>query len=109
MSKKNAENQEVVKTPKLTITIEKTSERVNFNLDGDVSIYSVKKLKDVFFQNIEGLQNVECTLSNVNKMDTAGFQLLLLIKRELKEKNIAFQCEPSESIIETFTFYNEEL
>jgi anti-anti-sigma factor len=48
----------------------------------DMNIYNATKQKGLLLKALEGCQELHIDLSRVGEMDTAGFQLLLLIKRE---------------------------
>ena len=56
--------------------------RVSLGLDGEFSIYIVKELRNVLVKEIAQSPDLELNLAAVNEMDTAGFQLLVYLKRE---------------------------
>ncbi len=56
--------------------------RVSLGLDGEFSIYIVKELRNVLMKEIAGSPDLELNLASVNEMDTAGFQLLVYLKKE---------------------------
>jgi anti-sigma B factor antagonist len=51
-------------------------------LDGDLTIYEAPAGKDRLLNALAGCQVLELDLSQVGEIDTAGFQLLVLAKRE---------------------------
>lgn len=51
-------------------------------IQGDMTIYQAAELKPALLAGLEGAQDIELNLSEVSDMDTAGFQLLLMLKRE---------------------------
>lgn len=54
------------------------------SLSGEMTIYSAAELKPQLLQALHDSQNLEINLAGVEEVDTAGFQLLLLLKREAK-------------------------
>jgi anti-anti-sigma factor len=48
----------------------------------DMTIYNAARQKDMLLKALDGCQELDIDLSQVGEMDTAGFQLLLLAKRE---------------------------
>ncbi len=51
-------------------------------LSGELCIYSAAQLKEELLGYLHSSQELEINLANVEEIDTAGFQLLLLLKRE---------------------------
>ncbi|MDP2824721.1 MAG: STAS domain-containing protein [Sulfuritalea sp.] len=51
-------------------------------IDGDLSIYHAVEIKQRLIDGIRAGRVLELDLSHVGEMDTAGFQLLALTKRE---------------------------
>jgi len=47
-----------------------------------MTIYAAAEMKDKLLQKLAGCQTMELDLSQVVEFDTAGFQLLALLKRE---------------------------
>ena len=47
-----------------------------FEYSGDLSIYSVKEIKEALFEYVKDAGNIEVDLSGVKRFDTAGFQLI---------------------------------
>ena len=61
--------------------------KILFAVEGDISINSVKALKDQLSKHFESNKNMEFDLSAVDKLDTAGFQFLLMVRKELESKD----------------------
>ncbi len=62
--------------------------RKNQSLDnGDMTVYTVAEMKEVFLENLKSCKSMELDLSNVSKIDTAGYQLLLLADLEAGQRN----------------------
>ncbi len=51
-------------------------------IEGDMTIYTACEMKDTLLQKLARCQAMELDLSQVKEFDTAGFQLLVLLKRE---------------------------
>lgn len=49
--------------------------------EGSMTIYEAAQLKPLLLEALQKHQHIEVDLSEVNEMDTAGMQLLLLLKR----------------------------
>ena len=62
-----------------------TDGATRLTLDGDLSIYHAVEIKQRLIDGIRAGTTLELDLSRVGEMDTAGFQLLALAKRESKK------------------------
>lgn len=83
--------------------------KVSFTIEGDISIYSVKDLKDELSKHFENNKNMEIDLSAVDKLDTAGFQLLLMARKELESKDKKLSIiNPSSETERIFKLYGED-
>lgn len=51
-------------------------------LEGNLTIYEAQSIKERLLNALAGCQMLELDLSQVGEIDTAGFQLLILAKRE---------------------------
>ena len=56
-------------------------------LDGAMTIYNAGEIKEQLLAGLNAAPILELDLSHVNEMDTAGFQLLVMIKRESQRIN----------------------
>ncbi|MDH5719361.1 MAG: STAS domain-containing protein [Spirochaetia bacterium] len=54
---------------------------------GDMTIYHSIELKEKIFENIKNNNNIVIDLSGVLDMDTAGFQLLVLARKEAERED----------------------
>ena len=67
----------------MTIKIEETGNGVcRASVTGEMTIYHAAEMKEVLLPCVARCREMEINLSGVIEMDTAGFQLLLLAKRE---------------------------
>ena len=72
----------------------------------DMTIYNAMAQKEAFLRALQNCQELDVDLSQVGEMDTAGFQILLLIKREAnkaqKTLQISAQSKAVGDLIELF-------
>lgn len=61
-------------------------------ITGELNIYSVAAVQQELLQALESLQQLDVRMAGVEDLDTAGVQLLLLLKREAlrKGKQLSF-------------------
>ena len=66
----------------MTISIEASNGVCHARVTGEMTIYQAMEMKGELLPCLDHSGEVEIDLSGVSEMDTAGFQLLLLVKRE---------------------------
>lgn len=66
----------------MTINIETSNGVCRARMAGEMTIYHAAEIKGELLPCLDCGTEVEIDLSDVSEMDTAGFQLLLLLKRE---------------------------
>ena len=73
---------------------------------GAMTIYDAAAAKDTLLDALKGATQIEVDLSGVDEMDTAGAQLLVLLKREAAStgKGVAL-CGHSPAVLEVFDCY----
>ena len=70
-------------------------------MEGPLTIYTATEQKDLLLSLFLLAHEVELDLSNVDELDSAGLQLLILIKREsLMEGTQLLLSNPSPTVIE---------
>ncbi|WP_026078177.1 MULTISPECIES: STAS domain-containing protein [unclassified Pseudomonas] len=70
-------------------------------MEGPLTIYTATEQKDVLLSLFPLAHEVELDLSNVDELDSAGLQLLILIKREsFREGAQLLLSNPSPTVIE---------
>jgi len=70
-------------------------------MEGPLTIYTATEQKEVLLSLFPLAHEVELDLSNVDELDSAGLQLLILIKREsFKEGTQLVLSHPSTTVIE---------
>ncbi|MCX8017380.1 MAG: STAS domain-containing protein [Rhodocyclaceae bacterium] len=76
-------------------------------LDGPMTIYNAGEIKAQLLNALKSASIVELDLSHVSEMDTAGFQLLVMAKRESQREGktlrIVAHSQPVRDVID---FYN---
>jgi anti-anti-sigma factor len=73
----------------------------------DMIIYNAPAQKATLLKALDGCQELDIDLSQVGEMDTAGFQILLLTKREALKANKAVRLTGhSKAVTELIDLYN---
>jgi anti-anti-sigma factor len=76
-------------------------------LDGPMTIYNANEIKAQLMSGLQAAPIVELDLSHVNEMDTAGFQLLVMAKRESQRQGHTLRIiAHSPAVREVIDFYN---
>ncbi|NEV64875.1 STAS domain-containing protein [Thiorhodococcus minor] len=66
----------------MTIHLEEDGETCRLAIEGEMSIYEAADHKNGLFERLEGCREMVLDLSGVGELDSAGLQLLLMLKRE---------------------------
>ncbi len=84
------------------------NEKTKVVIDEALAIYSVTDLMKLFNKKITLDADIEIDLKKVKKIDTAGFQFLLFMKKKYETlgRRIAF-TNAGEEVTSIFNFYNE--
>jgi len=78
-------------------------------LEGDLTIYNAAQLKGTFLSIVNASDNVEIDLSEISEIDTAGFQLMVMAKRECERLGKSIQyVNPSDAVREMLATYHAE-
>lgn len=76
-------------------------------LEADLTIYNAIDAKHQLLDAVHSLKTLELDLSQVGEMDTAGFQLLVLAKRESQKLGRTLRIVAhSPAVLEVLEFYN---
>jgi anti-anti-sigma factor len=82
-------------------------------IEGEMTIFNAAEIKKQLFDNFAGCSEFELDLSRVSEMDTSGFQLLYLAKKESARLNkpvrIVEQSTATSAVLELFNIKPEEL
>ena len=83
--------------------------KTSLTINGDFTVYTVSELKDGLIETLNESVSLEIDMSNISKIDTAGYQLLLLLSREAGELNKDFSIvSPSSDAERLFRLYKYE-
>ncbi len=85
----------------MDIKIKKTKGLYRMRLNGEMTIIQAIDLKNNFLDNLEKCKEIEIDLSGVTEIDTAGFQILCLIKKEAEMADKAFKISSCSSKVST--------
>ena len=79
-------------------------------LAGELTIYTVDEFKKKLLTSQQDCQQMEINLSQVEELDTAGVQLLVLLKREARQagKTLTLVCH-SAAILEVMELLKLEV
>ena len=76
-------------------------------LEGDFTIYTAAESKVQLLEALADANDVEINLAQVSELDSAGAQLLMLIKREALQKKIQLRLSAhSTAVLDIFELYN---
>jgi anti-anti-sigma factor len=76
-------------------------------LDGAMTIYNATEIKNQLLSGLNAAPILELDLSHVSEMDTAGFQLLVMAKRESQRINHSLRIVGhSPAVQEVIEFFN---
>ena len=76
-------------------------------VDGDLTIYHAGEIRQRLIEDVRAAAVLELDLSHVKEMDTAGFQLLALAKRESQKLGHSLHLiGHSPAVLEVIEFFN---
>jgi anti-anti-sigma factor len=76
-------------------------------LNENMTIYNAVAQKQMLLEALAGCQELDLDLSQVSEIDTAGFQILLLTKREALKANKSVRLTAhSKAVTELLDLYN---
>jgi anti-sigma B factor antagonist len=92
----------------MTITVDTTGgDHCTVTATGDMTIYEAAADKPLLLDALNNARELRIDLSALNKMDTAGLQLLILLKREaLKTKKVMRIVAHSPASLDILDGYN---
>lgn len=71
----------------MNFKVEKNGECYRIGMKGEMTIYAATEIKENLFSVMAGCAELEINLGQVSEIDSAGLQLLALIKREAADRN----------------------
>lgn len=79
----------------------------NIAIKEDMTIYNAAAQKRMLLEALSGCEELDLDLSRVSEMDTAGFQVLLLTKREAMQASKTMRLTAhSKAVTELLDLYN---
>ncbi len=70
----------------MPIQVRKRDQVCTLAVEGEMTIYTAAENKAALFDQLDECKELELDLSVVNEMDSAGLQILLMLKREAAVK-----------------------
>ena len=91
----------------MMIHVETEEGRRRLRIGGELNVYSAPELKRQLLDHLDAAPELEINLSQVGEMDTAGFQVLYLAKREaMKNGKTLRMTSHSPAVLEVMDLYN---
>lgn len=91
----------------MMIHVETEEGRRRLRIGGELNVYSAPDLKRQLLDHLDAAPELEINLSQVDEMDTAGFQVLYLAKREaMKNGKMLRLTSHSPAVLEVMDLYN---
>ena len=75
----------------MTISVEKKDGLCKMKVETDMTIFNAAELKNDLLYDLGDCSALEIDLSKVSEIDTSGFQLLFMMKREAVLRNRDFK------------------
>ena len=66
----------------MTVQIEKKGQVCTLSIDGELTIYTAAEYKTQLLDHLVECEDLELNLSQVGEIDSAGLQILLVLKRD---------------------------
>ncbi len=89
---------------------EKGKDGVSIFLDGEMTLYNTEIIRQTLMEKFNNYSKLEIDASQVNKIDTAGFQLMLAARREAGRRDKEFSViNTSNEVNKILNLYEESL
>ena len=86
------------------------TDTMHLTLTGDVTVYSVVKLKEIIINELKSCSGITMDLAGIGEADTSGFQLFLFLKREAELAGKSFKITEAGPRLKTiFALYRETI
>ncbi len=97
----------------MTVNVEKSEGLLRLQIEGEMTIFTAEELMKRMFEDYAECSGMEMDLSQVTEMDTSGFQLLYMARKESLESDRTFRIishSPAVmSVLETYNINKEDL
>ncbi len=91
----------------MTIQAKKKGDVLQLAIDDEMTIYTAALQKDELLGHLEEGQELEVDLSAVSEIDSAGLQILLMLKQEADRGNkVIHLVNHSQAVVEVFELLN---
>ncbi len=91
----------------MTVHIERSDSICTLRVDGEMTIYSAAEHKAQLLDHLDECEELELDLSGVGEMDSAGLQILLLLKRESEKAGHSLRLtNHSQAVFEVLELLN---
>ena len=77
----------------MNINTETVNGTCRLQIEGEMTIFHAQELKDGILDSLENTEGLEVDLSRVSEIDTAGFQLLLMLRNESMRLHTSLQVD----------------
>ncbi len=85
------------------LRIEEKNQNCIAYIEGEMTIYNAAELKDRLMPLQDGWQELEINLAKVTEIDSAGIQLLMLLKKERAEHQLSLSLtDHSNTVLDVF-------
>ena len=85
----------------MAIHFEKNNDVSSLVIDDEMTIYTAAEQKDILLEHLVSCQELELDLAKVSEIDSAGLQLLIMLKNEGHNANKAVRIvHHSQAVVE---------
>jgi len=94
----------------MEIDVKKKGSSLNIKPVGELSIYSADEFKKCYAKDGAKHKKIEIDLSSISRLDTAGFQVLLMTRCDAQRNDRAIQyVNPSDEVLRICRMYQEKI
>lgn len=76
-----------------------TESLLKISIEGEINIYRAQQLKNELVLALNSCKELELNLENVNELDSAGLQVLALLKKEAQRSGKALRLTAHSSVV----------
>lgn len=90
----------------MKINVETNNGYRRVSIFGDITIYTAHDMKRQLLDHLHAAEKLEVNVTQVGEIDTAGFQVLYLTKREALKIGKSMHLTPSPALLKIMDTYN---
>jgi anti-anti-sigma factor len=95
---------------RMQIELKKKGSSLSMKPIGELSIYSADEFKKCYAKEGAKFKKIEIDLSSVSRLDSAGFQVLLMTRCDARRGDRVIQfVNPSEEVVRLYEMYQEKI